>query len=999
MKGLSLRTIILSWLLVVSLTPVLLLGLAWHHHARESRFEFARRELQNVSELQRKDGELFSERLQEVASRGVAGKAPLRALRLGGREALDYLQDVRRIWGLGEVLLLDREGLPLAWAHTRDVWVRGEETSPTWDPDLMRLAHESLASGLGVSRSFDHDNRKRAMLAQPIRDEKMALKGMLVVAVELSELLEALRHSGQLAPGASTRLVSHQGEVLAVLGGRAAGLHAAPEALLGTMTGERIIRYDDPLEGTYLSITRHMEFLGQPYTLMTTLSEADATAGMETMELGLLGIVLLVVMAALLGGWFISRRMVKPLDQLGESMGRVADGHDLHSLPRQGPPEVMNLIEVFKMMMARLEEARRLNEQQFAMKRDQVRLNEALGGASSVKETARLALDFLQENLAAVIGAFYLVEQDGGVETAASFGIPQAQPMTGSLVEDGVLGYALRKARVVVVRDLDRERTWLRTGMLEVPVNNLVLIPVQFGGQNLGIIELGLQDRLEDHQRDFLNLVRETVAVAINAGRSRDRVNRLLRETWVQAETLSRHQKELHETNRELARADRYKSEFLANMSHELRTPLNSVLIMAQVLAENRNGGLSREEVESACTIRKAGEDLLLLINDVLDLSKVEAGKMDINIAALRPADTLREMDELFRPLALDKGLDWEVRAEAGIPEKISTDSLRLNQILRNILNNAIKFTAEGRVAMVLRMASAEEMWQQDLGEAGEGLVFEIRDTGIGMKPEVVQHLFNSFEQGDGSIGRRFGGSGLGLAISQRLALILGGAITVHSQDGQGSTFRLFLPLSGASGDGEDGPQMVSWSASADGEEVPAQQEREKEEQPEPEPEPIQILDVQGRDILLCEDDMRTVFSLTDQLEEAGARVHLARSWREGLDLLGAQEGRDVAMDVVILSPDVADAPRDRDLAPWREKGVGARVPLLVLGPYSATGKYEIASGCLERPVCPRKLIRMLNGVLDGKLDDAPMAQTPIAQTPIAQTPIAKPPVGAEVLS
>ena len=994
MKGLSLRTTILSWLLVVSLTPVLLLGFAWHHHARQSRFEYASRELENLTELQRKDGEYFSERLQEATSRGVAGKAPLKALSSGGSEALEYLQDFRRTWGLGEVLLLDREGLPLAWIHARDMWVRGEKTPPTWDPDLTRLARESLASGLGESRPFNLDNRRRAMLAQPIRDVKMNLEGVLVVSVGLPDLLDALRHSGQAPPGASTRLVSHQGEVLAELFGRDSGLQVAPAVLLGTLAGERVIRYDDPLQGPYLSITRHMDFLGQPYTLMTTLSEADAAAGLEKMDLGLLVTVMLVVLAALLVGWFISYRMVEPLDRLRDGMERVADGHELLSLPARGPQEVMSLIEVFKTMMARLEEARRLNEQQFAMKRDQFRLNEELGGASSVEETGRLALDFLQDNLKAVIGSFFLIEKGGGLNSTASFGLAEAQPMPQSVMEDGLLSGVLHKAEVTVLQDLDRDRTWLKTGMLETPVNHLVIIPLQFDGQDLGLIELGVQGKLEPRQLEFLDLVRETVAVAINTGRSRERVNRLLRETWVQAETLSRHQKELRETNRQLAEADRYKSEFLANMSHELRTPLNSLLIMAQVLAENRSGGLSREEVESARTIRKAGEDLLLLVNDVLDLSKVEAGKMDINVAPLRPADTLRELGKLFQPMASEKGLEWEVHEEADLPGEILTDSLRLNQILRNILNNAIKFTSEGGVILISRRVSAIEM--EKLGLKGEqgGLSIEVRDTGIGMKPEVVQRIFSSFEQGDGSIGRRFGGSGLGLAISLRLTRILGGAIHVESVEGQGSVFRLTLPLSGPPCAEADGHHMVNWAASPGIEtlapdlsrlaslvpELPDAEEAADGESPlmntvgpsaeEP------ALDIAGRSILLCDDDMRTVFPLTDQLEEAGARVHLARTWQEGLDVCGVEPGP----DVVILSPDVSDVPVDRSLIAWQESGVGQGIPLLILQKKGDARDFGLATGRLDRPVCPRNLARLLNAVLNN-------------------SPQAKAPAGVEVLS
>src|SRR6184192_146734 len=251
----------------------------------------------------------------------------------------------------------------------------------------------------------------------------------------------------------------------------------------------------------------------------------------------------------------------------------------------------------------------------------------------------------------------------------------------------------------------------------------------------------------------------------------------------------------LEEKAEQLALSSRYKSEFLANMSHELRTPLNSLLILAKLLAENSDANLTEKQIEFADTIYSAGSDLLELINDILDLSKVEAGRMDVHIGDVKLSDLRDFVERSFRPVSEDKGLDFEIEVRgANVPPTIETDEQRLQQVLRNLLSNAFKFTEQGSVKLRVGVAEGRQFASEALSRADAVLEFAVVDTGVGIAHDKLRLIFEAFQQADGTTSRRFGGTGLGLSISREIARLLGGEIHVESKVGEGSTFRLFLP-------------------------------------------------------------------------------------------------------------------------------------------------------------------------------------------------------------
>ena len=364
----------------------------------------------------------------------------------------------------------------------------------------------------------------------------------------------------------------------------------------------------------------------------------------------------------------------------------------------------------------------------------------------------------------------------------------------------------------------------------------LVVLPIVVEDQVLGVIELASVTRFTQIHQDFLDQLMETIGVNVNTIVANARTDELLdesqrltaelqarsQELQVQQDELQRSNEELEEKasllvaqNRDieaknlqieqarqeletraqqLSLASKYKSEFLANMSHELRTPLNSLLILAQLLAQNPSRNLTPKQVEYAGIIHSAGSDLLQLINDILDLSKVEAGKMDLAPERVPLRQLLEYVEATFRPMTTQKSLNFTVRTAPGAPADLLTDDSRLRQVLRNLLSNAVKFTEQGGVELRIEPAADDEVPEGVL-RGGTIVAFHVRDTGVGIPEQHLETIFGAFQQADGTTSRKYGGTGLGLSITREIAHLLGGAVTVASTPGQGSTFTLFLPV------------------------------------------------------------------------------------------------------------------------------------------------------------------------------------------------------------
>jgi signal transduction histidine kinase/DNA-binding response OmpR family regulator/CHASE3 domain sensor protein len=493
------------------------------------------------------------------------------------------------------------------------------------------------------------------------------------------------------------------------------------------------------------------------------------------------------------------------------------------------------IARTFRAALDREQAARETLQQQDWVRTGQVKVSEALRGDLSLAELGNRALQTLASYVHADIGAFFT--SDGrGWRRRAGYALDSRSAGPESFTAgEGVVGAAAASVEIVHLRDVPSDFFKLRSGTGEHLPAEVVVVPARVDDTALAVMELGFFAPIDARTKDLLGRVGEGVAMAVRSTEYQARLRDLLEESQRQAEELQAQQEELRVSNEELEeqtnavraaqgeseqrqrlleemntrleeqtttlqrtqlevtlkateveRASRYKSEFLANMSHELRTPLNSSLILAKLLADNKEGNLTVEQVKFAETISSAGNDLLILINDILDLSKIEAGKVELNVAATSLRHLANGLTRVFEPVAEQKKLAFTVLVDEDAPATIETDSQRLEQVLKNLLANALKFTDKGEVSLQI---SAD----------GAGVRFLVRDTGIGIAPDQLGLIFDAFRQADGASNRRYGGTGLGLSISRDLTALLGGEIHVVSEIGKGSTFTLTLPAASPS--------------------------------------------------------------------------------------------------------------------------------------------------------------------------------------------------------
>nr|WP_225777367.1 response regulator [Pseudomonas sp. Marseille-Q3773] len=479
-------------------------------------------------------------------------------------------------------------------------------------------------------------------------------------------------------------------------------------------------------------------------------------------------------------------------------------------------------------------------EHQAWLRTGQTQLAEQVMGQLTLPMLGDNILRFFAAYLGSVVGALYVRDEHGHLVRVASYGLDAEEQAREQVLGDheGLLAQAVREGRLLRLDNLPEGYFHLSSGLGRGLPRSAVLVPASESTQINGVLELGFLRPLLARDEELLQRLGGNIGISIDSARYRQRLQEVLAETQqlneelqVQQEELKTANEELEEQSRvlkesqahletqqaeleqtneqlsertealdrkndellhaqeqlqaraeELQRSSKYKSEFLANMSHELRTPLNSSLILAKLLAENVEGNLSQEQVKFAESIYSAGNDLLNLINDILDIAKVEAGKLEVRPETTQLERLVEGLRGMFEPLAGHKGLAFEVTTDAQVPATLFTDRQRLEQILKNLLSNAIKFTERGQVSLNIG-------YQPD-----SGIIFAVRDSGIGIAADQQQAIFGAFHQVDGTSNRRYGGTGLGLSISRDLAHLLGGQITVDSSPGKGSVFSLILP-------------------------------------------------------------------------------------------------------------------------------------------------------------------------------------------------------------
>ncbi|MGW2743773.1 HAMP domain-containing protein [Streptomyces sp. NPDC001450] len=731
--------------------------------------------------------------------------------------------------------------------------------------------------------------------------------------------------------------------------------------------------------------------------------------------------------------------------------------------------EIQELQDYINKMIANLRDTTIANKEQDWLKGNLARISALMQGRRDLEDVASLIMSELTPVVSAQHGAFFLTmplmegqDLSGDAEDRyelrmlGSYGYSMGSMPTSFRPGEALIGTAAKEKRTILVENAPSGYLKISSGLGEAPPAQVIVLPVLFEGKVLGVIELASFTPFTQIQKDFLNQIAEMIATSVNTISVNTKTEQLLKQSQElteqlrersaelenrqkalqasnaeleeKAELLARQNRDIEVKNTEIEEARqvleeraeqlavsmRYKSEFLANMSHELRTPLNSLLILAKLLADNADTNLTPKQVEFAETIHGAGSDLLQLINDILDLSKVEAGKMDVSPTRIALVQLVDYVEATFRPLTAEKGLDLSVRVSPELPATLHTDEQRLLQVLRNLLSNAVKFTDSGSVELVIRPAGAgvPQVIREQLLEAGSLgdpdaplIAFSVTDTGIGIAAGKMRVIFEAFKQADGTTSRKYGGTGLGLSISREIAQLLGGEIHAQSEPGRGSTFTLYLPLHPS----ELPPQgyqqsvtplaageLVASAAEPSSElsaveietpaEVKSYQETQNgaaalfrrrrrsllpaEQRPEQwatvgelesTPQPARAMRFGGEKVLIVDDDIRNVFALTSVLEQHGLSVLYAENGREGIEVL--EQHDDVA--VVLMDIMMPEMDGYATTTAIRRMPQFAGLPIIALTAKAMKGDREkaIESGASDyvtKPVDPDHLLAVM---------------------------------------
>ena len=433
------------------------------------------------------------------------------------------------------------------------------------------------------------------------------------------------------------------------------------------------------------------------------------------------------------------------------------------------------------------------NEQQQWSKSGQNILYEKIRGQLEVDELATRVTTFLSSYLGSPLSFLYVYDSNSQVyHLRGRYAVNSNDILIHSFKKgEGLLGQAVLENKKILISDIPKAYVKIGTSMGSAQPKQILLCPFSVGSSVKALLEIGSLCDFPENKLELLDLVSDTIAISLQSSQDRMQLNLLLNDSQRKSTELQIQKEELKLSAEELAQASQYKSEFLANMSHELRTPLNSLLILARLLAENSDGNLSEDDVESAQVIHDSGRHLLGLINDILDLSKVEAGQMQFHPEHVTITEFAHAMVSRFKHMAEDKSIEFKIVLAENLPEFILTDNMKLGQIVTNLLSNAIKFTKQGSVTLDICAHTKAGL----LDETDDVFIFAIKDTGIGIEESKQSHVFEAFKQADGSTSREHGGTGLGLSISLRFAHFLGGDVQLESRLGEGSVFKLILPV------------------------------------------------------------------------------------------------------------------------------------------------------------------------------------------------------------
>ncbi|MCP4152575.1 MAG: response regulator, partial [bacterium] len=611
-----------------------------------------------------------------------------------------------------------------------------------------------------------------------------------------------------------------------------------------------------------LGIHRTFDIQGVPFSLIAEIEESAAYSAARKLAVIVYSLLFITILAVVFIALFASRKLVSPIQLLSKGAKMVAGGQLEHEINIEAENEIGELAASFNEMLSNLHRTTEENKAQNRLMTGQAELNAIMRGELKIAVLATSVISYLAQYLDAQIGAIYMSDEQSTLNLIGSYAYTLKQNTANSIQPgEGLIGQVALEKKHIIITDCPDDYINIQSGLGESVPRCILVYPLLSGNKIRGVIELGTLNTINGNHLTFLEKVSESIAITLHSLAIRNRTNVLLEKTQKQAEQLGSHQEELREANSELEEntkalkaseaklqaqqeelqqtneeleeqtlrleeqkndiekkntdlelagkqieekahdlemSSKYKSEFLANMSHELRTPLNSILLLSRLLVDNSTGNLKEDQVESAKSVYESGSELLTLINEILDLSKVESGKIELFLEPVEIKEFCFTMDYNFKQLAKEKGLKWNLELEEGLPTHIYTDAQRSKQIVTNFISNAFKFTTKGSVTLRIgrphtHLEAGRTLAPETL-DIKKGIAFTVNDTGAGIPEEKQKIIFEAFQQADGTTSRKYGGTGLGLSISRELAKLLQGEIHMKSTPGKGSTFALYLP-------------------------------------------------------------------------------------------------------------------------------------------------------------------------------------------------------------
>src|SRR6202030_2413222 len=624
---------------------------------------------------------------------------------------------------------------------------------------------------------------------------------------------------------------------------------------------------------------------------------------------------------------------------IAEVATAVTKGDLTRSVQVEASGELAELKDNINTMIDNLRLTTDRNAEQDWLKTNLARFTGMLQGQRDLTSVGRMMLSELAPLVNAQQGVIYQMETENsaGMVLLSAFADDGENGHRQHLrVGEGLVGQCAAEKRRMLISDVPRNAVPVRSGLFEAVPKNVIVLPVLFEDRVKAVIELASLSAFTASHLAFLEQLTASIGIVLNSIEATMQTEGLLKQSQQLAPELQTQQKELQQTNeqlaqkaqqlaeqnveverknqeieqarraleekaKELALTSKYKSEFLANMSHELRTPLNSILVLGQQLTDNPDGNLTLKQVEFARTIHGAGSDLLNLISDILDLSKIESGTVSVDAEDIPLSQLLDMVERPFRHEAENRRLSFDVETDPHLTRSIVNKSKRLQQVLKNLLSNAFKFTELGSVRLSVSLAKSG--WSEDhpiLGKAASVVAFEVADTGIGIPLDKQRIIFEAFQQADAGTSRKYGGTGLGLAISRELANLLGGEIQLRSTPGVGSTFTLYLPLTYLGGASSKAPAMAESSATPTPGQLATAFASKRAIEPITVKDDREELQPDDAILLIVEDDPYFANVLCDLAREKGFKVLVATRGAEALALAEEFHPTAVSLDVFL---------------------------------------------------------------------------------------------------